>query len=422
MGPLAGALLAVVAIQDVTVIDPFYRAVLEGHTVVIRDGVIADVSRGKAPPGARVIDGKGKFLIPGLWDSHVHLTKAGAGVLPVFLAHGVTSVRDLGSDHEEVLGWRREIEAGKRVGPRIKTSGRILEDRSRIERMLREGGVEPVARIRMPVGDEAEAREAVRTLKRAGVDLIKMRTAPNEGTFLAAVDEARKLGLPFAAHPMAKPEVLFRSGLGTVEHGLMFPPNAEPDFQKRMALYQKMARSGLRLSTTLVNLDGSLLISYEDAKRRMLRRPKYISDYLFRDWAEQVEEKKEMPADLVAKLAPDLVREVREMGMARVPMMAGTDLAVAFIEPGVSLHEELRTLVQDAELSEMDALRAATSEPAAYFGMQKSLGGILAPGQIADLVLLDANPMKDITNTRRIAGVMQRGQWHDRRALDRLLQ
>ena len=176
------------------------------------------------------------------------------------------------------------------------------------------------------------------------------------------------------------------------------------------------------MSTTLVNLEGSLLISYEDAKRRMLRRPKYISDYLFRDWAEQVEEKKEMPADMVAKLAPDLVREVREMGMARVPMMAGTDLAVAFIEPGVSLHEELRTLVQDAELQPMDALRAATSEPAAYFGMQKSLGGILAPGQIADLVLLDANPMKDITNTRRIAGVMQGGRWLDRKALDRLLQ
>ena len=105
-----------------------------------------------------------------------------------------------------------------------------------------------------------------------------------------------------------------------------------------------------------------------------------------------------------------------------MPSLAGTDVAVAFIEPGISLHEELRTLVQDAELDPMDALRATTSEPAAFFGMQAKLGGILAPGQIADLVLLDANPMKDITNTRRIVGVMQGGRWLDRKALDRLLQ
>jgi imidazolonepropionase-like amidohydrolase len=259
-----------------------------------------------------------------------------------------------------------------------------------------------------------------------------MRTTPDETTFLAAVDEARKLGLPFAAHPVAKPDVLFNSGIASVEHSLQFPPDPNQSPAEIRDLALRMSRSGLRLSTTLVNLEGSLLIPYEEAKRRMRFRPRYISDYLFRDWAEQVEEKKELPLEEVAKLVPPMIREIAGLRAGppappptprdgRVRFLAGTDLAVTFIEPGISLHDEPPHARSEDPILSMDALRAATSEPAAFFGMESALGGMV-PGQVADLVLLDADPMKDIANTRRIVGVMQGGRWFDRKALDLLLR
>ena len=113
--------------------------------------------------------------MPGLWDSHVHLTKLGPSALALFVAHGVTSVRDMGSDLSEVLGWRAEIEAGVRVGPRIKTSGQIIESGGNVSRMLREGTVEPVERIRKPVAGPDDARRIVEGLVDAGADFIKVR-------------------------------------------------------------------------------------------------------------------------------------------------------------------------------------------------------------------------------------------------------
>src|SRR5687768_17199815 len=169
-------------------------------TVVVEGAQILSVQPASAaaiPGGARRINGSGKYLIPGLQDSHVHLTKAGESSLALFVANGVTSVRDVGSDLEEVSEWREEIEAGELVGPRITTSGQILESRANVDRMKREGGVEPVDRIRMPVGNPEEARAAVRKLKAEGADHIKMRTTPDLATFQAAAEEAKKLGLPF---------------------------------------------------------------------------------------------------------------------------------------------------------------------------------------------------------------------------------
>ena len=167
-----------IAITGVTVIDPGSRAVSPNQMVVVEAGVIQSVEKftGRAPKGARQIDGKGRYLIPGLWDSHVHLTKVGESALPLFIANGVTSVRDVGSNLEEVASWRAQIESGSRLGPRIRTSGQILESKANFERMLMEGGVEPYARIRIPIANPGDAQAAVRRLAAAGADHIKLRT------------------------------------------------------------------------------------------------------------------------------------------------------------------------------------------------------------------------------------------------------
>jgi amidohydrolase family protein len=422
------------AITDVTVINPRTRSVLPHRTVIVERDRIVEIrpsSQGPFAAGTRLVSGKQKFLIPGLWDAHVHLTKAGVLSLPLFVANGVTGVRDMGSDFHEVAAWRSQIEAGTLVGPRIKTSGPMLESRANVERMKREGTVEPVDRLRIGVANAAEGRAAVARLAREGVDHIKMRTTPNLETFLAVGDEAKRRGLPFAAHPVAAPEELLRAGLRSIEHFLAFPPLAGT-LEERRVLFQKMARSKLFLSDTRANLDALISLPYSDVKRRVNDmagtldpRRKYVCGYLIADWREQAEELKD--PDIIAAYGslrnqlPDMQRNLREMRAAGVEFLAGTDVAVLLMYPGFSLHDELQKLVLDAGFTPMDVLRIAASNVAAFYGEETRFGAI-EMGDAADLVLLDSDPLADIQNTRKIRGVMARGRWFDRAALNTLLR
>jgi imidazolonepropionase-like amidohydrolase len=364
-------------------------------------------------------------MIPGLWDSHVHLTKLGAGALAAFVAYGVTSVRDMGSDLAEVQQWRREIEAGDRPGPRIKTSGQILETPANVARMKREATVEPVDRIRIPVGSPAEADAAVARLAKAGADLIKVRTVVDEATLRAMAAAAHAKGLKLAGHPVAPPDTLIAIRMDSVEHLLTFPPLDTPPAARR-ALFERMRDAGVAMGTTTVNLEGSVLVPYSTALARLKADPlwRLVSRYLASDWQEQVDERKGPEAEQALatfrQALPDAYRDLREMHAAGVRFLAGSDAAVVFVYPGDSLHGELQSLVDHAGLKPADALRAATMNPAAFFGLERELGAIKT-GYRADLVLLDANPLEDIRATRKIAGVVRNGHWLDRPALDALL-
>lgn len=414
---------------DVTAINP-RRGKSEPHiNVVVQNTKITAVQPVSAslPRGARRINGRGKFLIPGLWDAHVHLTKTGTLSLPLFVANGVTGVRDMGSDYQEVSAWRAAIQEGTIVGPRIFTSGQILESSANIARMKREGTVEPVDRIRIGVANPDEGRAAVARLAAQGVDHIKMRTTPDLETFRAVADEAMRRNLPFAAHPSGTPQNMISAGLRSVEHFLAFPPLDALSQAQRRALFEEMARSGMFYSNTMVNVD-TLLLSYEEAKRRVEDasgkldpRRKYVCGYLVEDWREQVEESKGAPYEIIKRQLPGLYRDFREMREAGVQFLAGTDVGVLLLYPGFSMHDELEKLVQDAGFSPMEALRVATAGPAAYFHREMDFGS-LEPGQAADLVLLDADPLANTRNTRRIAGVMLNGRWLNRSALDNLLR
>ncbi len=424
---------AVTVISNVTVINPRTTTVQVRQTVVVEGARIRSVGRAPAdlPHDSTVIDGNGQFLLPGLWDAHVHLTKLGKLSLPLFVANGITGVRDMGSDFRDIQTWRSEIASGALIGPQIKTSGEILESKSNIERMKREGTVEPVDRIRIGVANPAEARAAVVRLAREGVDHIKMRTAPDLETFRAAADQARREHLPFAAHPLQAPDELFRVGLRSVEHFLAFPPIDTPE-KERVGLFRRMSQSGLFMSDTSVNLDALISSSYEDVKRRaddvtgkIDEHRKYVCGYLIADWREQLEELKDPETEkaysALRHQLPALYRNDREMATAGVRFLAGTDAGVLLMYPGFSLHDELRKLVEEVRLSPSDVLRAATANVAAFYGKDHEFGSI-EPGQSADLVLLRSDPTKDIRNTTRIAGVMASGRWFDRNALDRLLR
>jgi predicted amidohydrolase YtcJ len=417
-------------IVDVTVINPRHNTVEPHQNVVIEGERIVAVrpASSRVPKDARIVRGDGRFLIPGLWDAHVHLTKAGVLSLPLFVANGVTGVRDMGSDLSEVSAWRTQIAAGRLIGPRIRTSGQILESRSNVERMKREGTVEPVDRIRLGVSGPDEARRAVDRLAAAGVDHIKMRTTPDPQTFAAVADAAERHRLPLAVHPIAPPEELIRARVRSVEHMLAYPPlNALSDGDRR-DLFRRMAGAGMFLSNTMVNIDGLVSTPYDKAKRivddvngTIDQRRRYLCGYLIQDWREQVEESKGSPYEELRKELPNLYRDFREMRQANVPFLAGTDVGVVFMYPGFSLHDELEQLVEKVGFTPMQALAVATNGVPRFYG-ETGASGAIAPGQVADLVLLDANPVTDIRNTTRIRGLGVRGRWLPRTELDDLLR
>ena len=410
-----------IAIVGVTVIDPEAGAAVTGMTVVVRDGRIASAGTDAAVPrDATVIDGRGQFLMPGLWDMHVHLGYARESAFPAFVANGVTAVRDLGGDLAEIDRWRTEITSGSRVGPLIVRVGPMLI------------GQNPV-RFQDLIETPEMGRDTVRRLHAAGVDQIKVKSMSRDAYF-AIMAEARALGLPVTGHIPETVTPAEASDAGqSVEHvpslfdGTFRAGRQINDFNAEMALwratdearalFQRFVRNGTYVDPTLV--------PYERLSNRIgagLPDP----DWRYMSASARAEAEKQMgrvryDAAPQPRVSDADLRELqamtRMMHEAGVKLLAGTD--VSFVNaPGFSLHDELELLV-DAGLPPAAALRAATSNPAAVFPKLET--GSIASGRRADLVLLEANPLADIRNTRRIRAVVLAGRLLDRTALDRLL-
>ena len=434
-GAAAAAQHAPLAITDVTVIDGTGGAGRQHMTVVISGGKIIaldSISRAIVPGQATIIDGRGKFLIPGLWDMHVHVAKAGAPSLGLFVANGVTSVRDMGGDFAVVQRWRSEIAAGARVGPRIRTAGPILENAERVRRMKARGTVEPVDRFRAPVADTVDARRVVDSLARLGVDFIKVRTAASRETYQAIASTARRAGLTVAAHgDIVPPEEMLRANQRSIEHAI-YPPLQKRDAPVRAQLIRELASSQIAVVPTMVNYYQWLLVTPGEARRivddtlgRIDARRRYVSGYLLEDWREQVAERGGVKEALIRRFYlprayTGVLRDLQEMHRAGVRILPGTDVAVALMYPGFSLREEMGYFVDKIGMTPMEALVSATRFAAESSGMLDSLGTIQV-GKLADLVLLDADPLVDVRNVGRIHAVMARGELFDRAALSGLL-
>jgi len=407
-------------VRDVSVIDP-RRGPLTPRTVVVEDGRITRIeesSSDASPKTARVIEGAGQFLIPGLWDMHVHLSNTKESALPILLAHGVTSVRDTGGRLSEIDLWRGEIRSGKIDGPRVFRSGPMLNGRFSDYQFL--------------VADAAEARGAVRALHRAGVDLIKMHRMTPRAAYFGAAAEATKLGLPFCGHipRTVTPEEASDAGQWTIEHvETLFEgtfSNARDDVplagpierfktDRAEALFDRFAQNGNWWTPTLSAFEAANETFWDEA-------PRPTDAYISRTSWKMVEaiRKEPPPATWLADRREqfphhqDLVLMAQRAG---VGLLAGSDMA-ARIAPGAGLHRELELLVESG-LPPLEALRAATANPARAFE-RPDLGAIEA-GCVADLVLLRANPLEDVSNVRKIEAVIARGIAYDRPALDALL-
>jgi imidazolonepropionase-like amidohydrolase len=422
------------AIRNVTVIAATGTPPMANATVLIRGDRIAAVgpaSDTAVPKDARVIEGAGRYLTPGFIELHAHVSKARASSLGLFVANGVTTLRDMGGDHEELLRWRREIARGERLGPRMLIAGPYLESASNIARMRRdppEARIEPFDRIRIGIGSPEEARRTVASLAVLELDFLKIRTVQDRATYLALNQAAHAHGLKLVGHVSGiPPEVVLDAGQDAVDH--TFQPSLDGmTREQRLGVWRRFAERRVPIVPTIVTLFESVFQPAErlraltgDAEGLVDPRRTYVSRYAVLDWREQVAEASDERRAALRNLWNDVIRrDLREMHEAGMDVLAGSDVGVVNIFPGFSLHDEMALFVSEVGMTPAEALERATARSARFLGIGDSVGTV-ERGKIADLVLLDANPLSDIRNTRRIAAVVMGGSVFDEERLAAVL-
>lgn len=414
-----------------TLIDATGAPAKRDMSIVIVDGRITSLGktgRVRIPADAEIIDATGKFLIPGLWDMHIHSGgyENGKKYFPRLIANGITGVRDMGSPLDEILRLRSEVEAGAVVGPHMIIAGPIVQ------------GPLP---FRMPlfisVNNEAEAKQTVISLKGRGVNFIKVQDALPRDLYFAIADEAKRQRIPFAGHvpPSISAAEASNAGQRSIEHlggrfygVLLGCSNSESELTAKIreivSNVMKSLNEGREPDDSGIfraSLTKPLLESFNDSKAATLfsmflrNQTWQVPTLVAQPLRAAINERKDLSEDDIRhgkKLLQKQFDVVRAMQRAGVKIMAGTD----FPPERARLYEELALLVE-AGLTPMEALQSATRNPAAFLGKLDSLGTI-ERGKIADLILLDANPLEDIRNVQKINAVVFGGKLISKSSLE----
>jgi len=443
----------VLVLTHVTVIDTTGGPAKPDMTVVIAGNRIVELGKSnkiRVPKNAQAVNATGKFLIPGLWDMHVHWYEK--NYLPLFIANGVTGTRQM-YGVPMFQQWRKQIEAGELLGPRILIPSPIVD------------GPKPVWPGSIAVANASDGRQAVIRVKQAGADFVKVYSRLPRDAYFAIADESKKQGIPFEGHvpDSVTLEEASDAGQMSVEHltGVLAacstheeellksaqestaainsgqsstPRFSGPEFraretlaletyspQKADAVFGELKKNHTWQCPTLTVL-RSMAYS-EDPSYYNDPRLKYIPRDIVSSWNPKSDQFLKNKTDedwaISRRLFSKDLELVGAMERAGVDILAGTDTLNPYCLPGFSLHDELGLLVQ-AGLTPQQALQAATLNPARFMGRENDLGTVAA-GKIADLVLLDANPIEDIGNTRKISAVVFGGKFFPRTSLDEML-
>ena len=445
-----------IAITRVTVIDmatgerrPLQTVIVRGSRI-IEAGATSEVP--VVPRGALVIDGRGKFLIPGLWDMHVHTAERAGTAFPLLLAHGVTGVRDmhlaLTSATARAVALRDDVTTNRMLGPRM-VVGTIVAgpDGARTEPTL------------LTAATPEEGRAVVRAEKAQRADFVKVRGMLGRATYFAILDEAKRVGIPVDGHVSfslgageasdsgqrsidhledggvlagcTASDSLLRAEILAAQAAPMSPQRRSKviavfrrmsdaiDENSCMALGRRLARNGTAFTPTLT-VERLVLNKFDVPPLGEDERP-YVPRAM-QQWLNRSLGSLQRDTGAVwQRHFKQQLKIVPIMQRAGVTLLAGTDLGPqGYLTPGFSLHQELGLLVQ-AGLTPLQALQAATINPARALRATDSLGTVSA-GKLADLVLLDADPTIDVANARRVRAVVANGRLLDREALDAMLR
>ena len=441
----------VMAFTHVAVVDPGGTATQREATIVVTGDRISEIgSTGQVriPPGARVVDATGKYMIPGLWDMHAHIfAHRREAFFPLYAVAGVTAVRDMNTavPMAAIEERRQRLAAGTLIGPRlIAVAGPLIAG--------------PVGEGRFPpqcvVATPAEARAAVVARKSMGVDFIKVHGGLSRELLLAIADEARRQDLPLVGHAPGTPEEASDAGLRSIEHNTGVHMSSSPDAAE-LRKANRAATPDPGVGFMIQNLRRRAKAKFDEQTAQPLFAKfrandtwlvptlvqglawQYLADGTvpYPGWMRYMPrsftgEWKNAPG-FINPSAQDLVDGINDlrttieivaaMRRAGLKLMVGTDANGPFpsLIPGISLHEELRLFVE-AGYTPAQALRAATLAPAQFLGRDKDFGTV-ERGKVADLVLLDADPLADIRNTQKIQAVVLNGRLLDRQALDEIL-
>jgi hypothetical protein len=429
------------AIRNATIIDVTTGTSRRGNIVITGSKIAAAGPVVRIPAAAKTIDGTGKFVIPGLWDMHVHLW-ASDPMFDLYTAYGVTGVRDMGSKYEQTRAWARQALAG--IGPKVFTSGAPVDGPSS------EAAKFPVVRVAGP----DDGRRAADSLDTQGVDFITVLSTVSRDAYTALSQRARLRRAILAGHVPESVTVAtaIDSRQRSMEHlfGVALACSSEEyDLRLKRAdaiakhdtdairevrqrtydtfseskcveLFRRMARFGVWQTPTLTLRQRLAFIGVEHLAADV--RAKSVPKAVRESWKDPTEIAKNVSPAVLERLRADYDFHSRIVGLMnrnRVDLLAGTDTGDDYVVPGAAVHDELALMV-DAGLAPADALRAATWNAARYFNLELTHGTI-ERGKTADLVILDADPLTDIRNTKRIRAVVVRGKLLDRKRLDAML-
>lgn len=406
-------------LRHATLIDGTGRAPLTDRAILITGdrivAIIADRELTADPATTRQIDLGGRTVIPGLWDAHAHTLLddvTAEAFAPTLIANGVVGVRDMGGFLPTVLRWRERLREDPWAGPRVLAAGPFID------------GADPVdPRISLAVADSAEAHYAVSLLAERRVDFLKVYSNLSFDAWRAVIEEGRARGLPVVGHIPKGATALDAARLGqaSIEHAQGIDLQCQTRSPSCDATIAAILAAQTRVVPTLIVQQQGATLDRSSVTSDF--RLGYVPRALRAEWRVYANVRaKGGRARELRRLRGEFDQEVAlvaTLWRAGVPLLAGSDAGALYTYPGFSLHDELTLLVR-AGVPPVQAIRLASGAVTEFLGLADSLGTI-APGKVADLLILEGDPVRDISNTRRIRTVIYRGRVLDREALDLLL-